>query len=176
MFLQIVETIRTRFAARGLNNISIVDGLASEVQQANFGGGGANRVAFVPATDIAIIPPTRVGEDTDGSPRQLLNTLFTFEVHIAGWDSDNPDRDLAHRHKAYDIWELVVQEVQLAYGGAIEWTGARWNLDKKHLPFGAELIATLVINVPLFDVRYVPATGHAKYPEPKPGLNPPPIP
>jgi hypothetical protein len=164
MFLAIVDTVRARLTARGFTDIVVDEGIEARIEQSNFGAGGANRVVFTPAPEIEIIPPMRIGEDTDGGPRQLLNTLFTYEVAIAAHDPDQPERDLAHRHKAYDIWELVVQEVQLAYPGVSAWTAARWSLEKRHLVFGAELIATLVINVPLFDVR-----SGIGYPSAKPG-------
>jgi hypothetical protein len=155
MFLQIVDIVRARMALRD-NTISVEEGIEGRAHQPNTTG--ANRITFTPKEDIGVgFEQHRMGEDEDTS-RQLLTTLFMFDVAIAGYDASNPERDLAHRHKCYDLWEMVVQEVQAAYPGASQWTAAKWNIPAIHLAFGAELIATLAINVPLFDYPQVSAT------------------
>lgn len=167
MFVELVDIVRERFRERGFTDILVVDGINAREQQTNFGSGSANRVAFVPsAQPIAFIPPTRIGED-EHERRQLLNAMFVFDVSVSGYDPSNPERDLAHRRRCFDIFEAVVQEVHRAYYGACEWTSARWEDARKDGRHGAELIATLVLNIPLFDRAWAEATPKAVIHSPK---------
>jgi len=165
MFVQIVEDVRDWFAERHID-AAVVDGVGSRADQTNFGA-SVNRVAFEPAADIAIAEPLLIGED-DTAKRQLLNPLFTYEVSFIGYDKTRPERDLAHRHVCFDLWEATAQALQRSYYGVHEWTGAKWTLDRKHGRHGAELVATLAMNIPLFDVTYETATPAPKPGEPKP--------
>lgn len=163
MFVQIVDDVRAWFQARGID-ARVDEGAEARAAQSNFGPGSANRVVFTPADDpLEIFAPTHVGED-DERPRQLINPIFVFEVAFAGYDARNASRDLCHRRVCFDLWEATVQATQRAYYGAHEWRGARWSKEKKHIVHGAELLATLAINVPLFDAPVRTAT-----PRPIPG-------
>jgi hypothetical protein len=151
MFLQLVDDVRAALAARGFTEVSVDEGIRARVSQENYGDGSANRVAFVPAVDpMSVVAPTFIGEG-DGVKRQLWNVLFVYDVAFAGFDADNPERDLAHRRRCFDLWEVVAQAIHADYYGSYEWTSARWTLDRKDGVHGAELVATLVLNIPLFD-------------------------
>jgi len=169
MFVQLVDIVRARLADRGFTDVTVVDGIESRNDQTNFGdGGSANRVAFVPAADpLEILAPRFIGEGDDGefgAKRQLFNVNFVFDVFFAGYVPTS-ERELDHRRRCFDLWEVVAQEVQRAYWGAHEWTGARWTDTRKQGRFGAELAATLVLNIPIFDTSLTIAT-----PGPVPGL------
>lgn len=173
MFLKILDDLRAAFIARDFTEVEIAEGIESRNEQSNFGAGSANRIAFVPAKDMQIIPPTHIGDqDVEGDPervkRQLFNVMFAFDVYFAGFDADHPERDLAHRRKCFDIWEVTAQEIQRLYAGAFEWSSPQWNDDKKHIRHGAELVATLVLNIPIFDRDWVIAKPSPKPGEPKP--------
>lgn len=168
MFVAIVDAVRDWFALREIA-AAVVDGIDSRSEQTNFGD-SMNRVAFVPSADpIGIVPPLFIGEGADGK-RQLLNTLFVYEVSFVGYDKARADRDLAHRAVCFDLWEATAQAVQRAYYGVHEWTGAKWTTERQHGRHGAELVATLVLNIPLFDTASPSAS-----PSPKPG-DPKPVP
>lgn len=168
MFLQIVDTIRQRFIARGFTEVSVDEGIESRNAQSNFGAGGANRVCFVPSSDPwPVIAPTFIGE-ADDDKRQLLNVMFVYDVSFAGYDADHPERDLSHIRKCFDIFEVTAQEVQLAYSGAFAWSALKRTTDKKHITHGAELVAKLTLNIPIFDLTYVSASPTAVPGQPKP--------
>jgi hypothetical protein len=162
MFVEIVDAVRDWFTLRSIES-AVVDGVESRSEQTNFGD-YVNRVAFVPANPVGVAPPLFIGEGEDGR-RQIVNAMFAFEVSFHGYDKTKPTRDLAHRHVCFDLWEATAQAVQRAYFGVHEWTGAQWTTDRKHGRHGAELVATLVLNVPLFDTASPSAT-----PTPMPGL------
>ncbi len=168
MFVDIVADVAAWFVLRGLD-ASVVDGAQSRAAQSNYAG-SANRVAFVPSKEpLAILDePTHIGEDDTGK-RQLLNVQFVYEVSFAGYDSANPERDLAHRHVCFDLFEATVQAVQRSYFGAHRWTSARWDEDTgTQGNHGAELIATLTLNIPLFDIVSPLAAPTPIVGEPKP--------
>ena len=149
MFVQIVDDVRDYLTkVRGMNVVVDV-GVEARPMQTNFAHGGANRVVFTPANDIEIIPPIFIG----GNPRSLLDTKFIYDVAFAGYDAVNK-ADIYHRRICYDLWEAVEQAIQCAYCGEYEWRGAQWSLERKHITFGAELIATLALNIPLRDLEY----------------------
>lgn len=163
MFLKLVDDVRAAFAARGFDRIVVDEGIDARNAQTNFGAGGANRVVFSPAPDpLGFAPPMYIGEgDADGSGlarRQLWTMVYAFEVCVAGYDSEQPARQLAHQHVCVDIFEIVVQEVHRSYAGQYEWRGARWDDARKQGRFGAEFVATLVLNIPLFDAPSVAVT------------------
>jgi hypothetical protein len=165
MFVEIVDAVRDWIELRAID-AAVVDGLGCRNDQTNFGD-HMNRVAFEPSSDVGVAPPMFIGEDVDGK-RQLVNTLFAYEVSFFGFDKTKPERDLAHRHVCFDLWEATAQAVQRSYFGVHEWTGAKWSLDRKHGRHGAELVATLVLNVPLFDTASQSATPNPRPGEPKP--------
>lgn len=168
MFIKLIDDLRTAFAAREFDEVEIVEGIESRTEQSNYGDGSANRIAFVPAKDpMQIVPPAFIG-DGDDTRRQLFNVMFPFDVSFAGYDADNPERELAHRRKCFDMFEVTAQEVQRLYFGAHSWTSCAWNDDKKHIRHGAELIATLVLNIPIFDRSWAIGTPAPKPGEPKP--------
>ncbi len=161
MFLQLVDDVRAAFAARGFDQVEIADGIDASNAQTNYGSGGANRVVFRPAPDpIGFSPPKYIGEgdeDAEGaSRRQLWTMAYAFEVAIAGYEPAFPERQLAHQQACVNIFEIVVQEVHRAYAGQYAWTSARWDDARKQGRFGAEFVATLTLNVPLFDSASVP--------------------
>lgn len=169
MFVQLVDDCRTYFAARGIDAI-VDDGIDARAAQTNYGPGTANRVVFEPSEDpMEILAPLRLGEDDTGA-RQLINPIFVFNVYVAGFDPNANGRDLLHRRACFALWEAVVQSVQRSYYGVAEWRSARWSLEKRHVVHGAELVATLALNIPLFDVASAIAM-----PTPKPGA-PKPVP
>lgn len=173
MFVQIVDDVRDWFALRGID-AAVVDGVGSRNDQTNFGD-SMNRVAFEPAPDVDVTPVMFIGEDGDGK-RQLVNTLFAYEVSFIGYDKARPERDLAHRSVCFDLWEATAQAVQRSYYGVHEWTGAKWTTERKNGRHGAELIATLVLNVPLFDVASQSAAPSPRPGQPKPAPVPDPEP
>ncbi len=169
MFVKLIDDVRAWFVLRGLD-ASVVDGLESRNAQTNFGPGSANRVAFVPASPVEIIDaPRYIGEDDDGR-RQLVNMLFAYEVSFAGYDRDNPERDLAHRHVCVDLFEATAQSLQRSAFGMHQWSAARWEDTRKHGRHGAELVVALTVNIPIFDTASPMAA-----PAPKPGA-PKPVP
>jgi hypothetical protein len=190
MFVQIVDDVRAAFTAAGYTEVSVDEGIRARVTQENYGAGSANRVVFSPSPDpLEVIPPMRIGErhdpdDDENVSRQLFDVLFVFEVSFAGYNADYPDRDLMHRRRCFDLWEVTAQAIQASYpssgdvaGGASHgWTSARWNLDRTDGVHGAELIATLILNIPLFDRDWavVTPTGVPGQPKPPPPLPPPP--
>lgn len=166
MFVAIVDVVRDWFALREID-ATIVDGVESRNEQTNFGD-GVNRVAFVPSSDpIAVTPPLFIGDDDDGR-RQLWNAIFVYDVSFEGYDKALPSRDLAHRQICFDLWEATAQALQRAYHGVHEWTGAKWSTERKHGRHGAELIATLTLNIPLFDTASPSAAPAPKPGQPKP--------
>jgi hypothetical protein len=172
MFVEIVDVVRDYLTAAGLQ-AEVVDGIDSRDAQVDFGRFPDGRVAFVPVPGpIAITEPKFIGEgdeDDDGRVRrQLLNVMFAYEVSVAGYDIDNAERDLAHRHACFDLWERVVQAMQAAYYGSHEWTVARWEDARKYGRHGAELVATLTVNLPIFDVTYPTASPEPVAGDPKP--------
>lgn len=158
--------MRTWFTAIGLDS-AVVEGAEARAAQDNYGPGTANRVVFAVAPDVEIVPPRMIGEDDTGT-RQLLNANVAIEVSIAAYDASAPERDLAHRALCLAIYEKVVQGVQRAYWGGHEWRGARWNDTRKHGLHGRELVALLVVNVPVHDAGDVLATPSPVPGEPKP--------
>jgi hypothetical protein len=170
MFVQIVDDVRAAFTARGFTEVSVDEGIRARNTQENYGAGSANRVVFVPSADpLEVIPPMRIGESNDDdAKRQLWNVLFVYEVSFAGYDADNPDRDLMHRRRCFDLWEVAAQAVHASYSGMYAWTSARWNLDRKDGVHGAELVATLTLNIPLSDVGNPHASPAPVPGEPKP--------
>ena len=172
MFVQLVANVTTYLATAGLT-AQVLDGIDARDHQVDFGRFPSGRVAFVPAPSMQILEPTHIGEyETSAGleQRQLFNVLFGFEVSFAGYDINNAERDLAHRHACFDLWEKTAQAMQASYSGAHQWTGARWEDARKYGRHGAELVATLAINLPIFDAGYLSAT-----PDPVPG-QPKPVP
>ncbi|MBX3205110.1 MAG: hypothetical protein KF764_08570 [Labilithrix sp.] len=165
MFVAIIDAVRQGIAARGIVGVTVDEGAEARVAQPVSGELG--RIVFVPApSPISFIPPTRIGDDASGRC-QLWNTLFVFEVCFAGYDADAPTRDLAHKRRCYDLLELATQEIHRVYDGSYEWTSATWTDERKHGRHGAELVATLVLNIPLFSTPYpfaepVPVPGAPK--------------
>lgn len=149
MFDQLADIVRAWVLKRGLG-VVVDEGAEALKAQTNYGAGSSNRIVFVPAKDpIQVIDPTHIG----GEPRQLWNTMFVFEVWIAGFDSDNPDRDFAHRARCYQLWEATAQALHKGYYGAYAWASARWADERIHGRHGAELVATLALNIPLSDME-----------------------
>lgn len=169
MFVAIVDAVRDWFELRGID-CTVVDGVESRNDQTNFGD-SVNRVAFVPAEDVGIAESVAfVGEMGEGESarRQLVNPMFVYEVSFEGYDKARPARDLAHRSVCFDLWEAATQAIHRAYFGMYAWTGAKWTKERLHGRHGAELIARLELNIPLFDVAYAIASPSPLPGEPKP--------
>lgn len=165
MFVEIVDIVRQRFKDRELP-ISVVEGIES--RNAQIEDGPQNRVAFVPsAQPIPIVAPMFIGEG-DEEKRQLWNAKVAYDVSFNGFDESNPDRDLAHRRRCLDLFEVTAQEIHRAYAGQEEWSSARWDDSKKHVRHGAELVATVTLNIPIFDIPYASATPRGVPNQPKP--------
>jgi hypothetical protein len=141
------------------------------LRQDNYGPGTGNRVAVVPTEGpYELKEATHIGESiVDGvaQPRQLVDMMVSLEIHFAGYDQ-TADDDLLHMRQAVGLLEAVVQALQHSYYGAYDLSDPTLNMDKKHLRHGVELIATLTINVPLFDVVSSAAVANPKPGEPKP--------
>jgi hypothetical protein len=168
MFLKLVDDLRTAFAGRGYTDVFIDEGLRARASQENYGAGLTNRIVFRPSeSPMTMLPPTHIGDDDTGK-RQLFNVEFVYEVSFAGFDANHPDRDIAHMRRCFDLWEVTAQEVQKAEYGLIEWTSARWELSRKDGVHGAELIATLALNIPIFDKAGAFATPAPVPGQPKP--------
>lgn len=166
MFQRIVDDVREYFAAHDVTAF-VDEGPEALVAQDNYGPGTSNRVVFVASKDpIAFAAPIQIGEDED-LHRQLCVTRFLFDVHIAGFDPDQP-RDLAHRGVCYALLEQTVRAIHGAYWGNLEWLGASWNDARRHARHGAELVATFTLNVPLFDTKSALAHPDPKVGTPKP--------
>lgn len=172
MFLKLVDDVRAAMPGLGFGEISVEDGLVSAVSQSNFGDGAANRVAFVPAEELAFLPaPTQLGDVDIGDgtfARQLANLEYAFDVHVCGFDSDSPDRFLAHQRRCLDIFEAVVEVVHSDSYGLYVWSAGKWSLERKDGVFGAELVVHLTVNIPLFDKRSAAATPRGIPGAPKP--------
>ncbi len=169
MFLAIVDQVAARFVERGFTDVVVASGIDARNEQLNYGTDNASRVVFVPSADpMAIVPPTMIGDNDDDDPkRQLLNVLMTYEVSFAGFDKTT-DRDLAHRRRCFDLFEVTAQEIHRAYYGAYTWTSARWEIPRKSMSHGAELIASLTLNIPIFDIPSSEAAPAPLPGEPKP--------
>lgn len=166
MFVAIVDAVREWFEEREIDS-AVVDGVGSRNDQTNFGDSMC-RVAFEPAEDIGIADSIMfIGEGEDGR-RQLANPLFVYEVSFVGYDKARPERDLAHRSVCFDLWEAATQAIHRAYYGMYAWTGAKWTKDRQHGRHGAELVARLELNIPLFDVAYATASPSPLPGDPKP--------
>lgn len=167
MFIKIIEDVRAWFATHGVT-ATVSDGIDAVNAQDNHGLGTANRVVFsASAAPLSFVPIQQIGEDDTGR-RQLANVMFVFDVTISGYDASQPTRDLAHRHKCFLLLEAVVQAAQHAYWGAHSWTSARWEDTRKQGRHGAELVATLSLNIPLLDQQWESATPEPIPGEPKP--------
>lgn len=165
MFVQIIDDVRATFKARGIT-ADVLEGVDARAQQ--FGDASPEgRVCFVPIQEIEVEAPRFVGEDDTGV-RMLWNTLFGYEVSFLAFDRDQPERDVAHRKACYDLWEATTQAIHAAYNGMYHWTGARWNDSRVYQRHGAELLATLTLEVPLFDLASVLAAPKPKPGQPKP--------
>ena len=160
-FARIVEDVREYFAERGLT--AVVDvGWKARAETNNQGEGSANRVVFTPVSPISPLPAvSHPGSGPEQPARQLLNILFTYEVSCWGFDPDDGgENDLFHIGKCIDLLEAVVQAVWRKHHGQVTWGAMRWTDTVKHVRHGAELVATLQLNVPLFDAAdmYHPAS------------------
>lgn len=164
MLVQIVDDVRRWFINHGIT-AAVDEGVEARNEQLNHQGAG--RVVFAVANPIESIAPTHIGED-DSARRQLLNALLPINVYFAGFDWSQAGRDFAHRRVCLALWEATVQAVQFAYHGAHSWGAANWSDPRKELRHGAELVATLTLNVPLFDVGGVFATPTPVPGDPKP--------
>jgi len=163
MFVRIVDDVRNFLKnVRGMD-VVVDAGVEARPMQTNFGKGGAKRVVFTPSNDIQIIAPIFIGDN----PRHLLDTKFIYEVAFAGYDPENKS-DIYHRHICYDLWEAVTQALQRAYAGQYEWLNAQWSVERKHIIYGAELIATLSLNIPLSDLKSPEVIVGPRPGEPKP--------
>lgn len=161
MFVNIIDRVRLAFRDRGFDGIVIDEGPDARNAQTNFGAGGSMRVVFAPSAEpFGFAAPTSIGEgaadELGESRRALMQTAFVFDVVIAAVSPKA--RFVEHQRRCFDIFEIVVQEVHRAYYGQAQWTSARWNLDRKVGAFGAELVATLAINIPIFDAPCVVKT------------------
>ena len=173
MLMQLVDDVRAALTTRFGTDVFVDEGIRARNTQDNFAKNTPNRVVFEPSEDMEVLEDVlRIGEgdaDEDNDcKRQLLNVMFAFDVSIIGYDAIHPSRDLAHRRRCFDIWEVVAQEVQRDYGGVSKWISAKWNLNRKDGVYGAELIAGLVMNIPLFDIDWRVVVPAGVPGEPKP--------
>lgn len=164
----LLDTLRARFAARGLTGIEIVEGREALNEQGNYGAGQTNRIAFYePEEPGDVAPPFRIGDD-DEHRRRLLLVTAPLAVAFAGYDADRPSRYLAHRDRCLELWELTAQELQLELAGVHRWGGWKWNTTRKHGAFGAELIASLSIDLEFRDVDADASPARPRPGAPKP--------
>lgn len=171
MFVEIIADVRDYFEEREID-AEVAEGAAARNNQPDFGEYPDGRVTFVAVSPLGVAEPQFIGEpDNEGTPRAILQTTFVYEVSFAGYDQASPERDLAHKRHCYGLWEATAQILQKKHWGRHQWTGARWEDERKLGRHGAELIATLELSVPLFDVSSESAT-----PSPLPGAPKPPPP
>jgi len=160
MFERIVGIVRDRFRERQLE-YEIVGGIDSRNTVPD-GPGGSNRVAFVPLKDGEFTPPIFIGEgdpDADGNvARQLFTMPIGFDVCCAAFDAETPDDDIANRAACVRLFQAVAQEVHRAYAGQYGWDGFSFDDARKLGRFGQELVARLVMNIPIFDTPWATAT------------------
>lgn len=166
MFAEVPGIVSSWFVAHSID-ANVVEGVEEHVAQDNFGPGTANRVAFVPAEGpYEIVEAQFPGDGATG--RQLSNILIELEVYIAAFDQANPKRDLMHMRQAIALYEAIEQAMQHAYPGSFHLSAPGLNNKKRHLRHGVELVASLVVNTPIFDVASPSATATPLPGEPKP--------
>lgn len=168
MFTIVANVVRDWVVERGLADDIVVDaGPESRNQQLNYSK-GFERIVVVPSeAPMQVTPPMRVGEDESGR-RQLINVVVPVDVVFSAFDESQPLVHTAHEKQCFDLWEVAVQAMQREYHGVHEWTGPKWSQPRKHMSHGAELVVTLLLNVPLFDIESVSATPRPIPGEPKP--------
>lgn len=168
----LIDTIRSRFAARGLDHIVIAEGREALNEQSNYGAGLTNRIVFYePEEPGDVEPPFRIGED-DEHRRPLWIVTAPLAVAFAGYDADQPSRYLAHRDQCLRLWELVSQELQRELSGVHRWGAWKWNTARRHGAFGAELVAALSIDLEFCDIDNDATTARPWPGEPKPAVAP----
>lgn len=151
-FQQVVADVRAFFLARGIT-AEVDVGWKARAKTTNQGPGSANRVVFTPVSSLTPIAPTHIGNDFERPARQLLNVLFQYEVSFWGFDAaDDGENDLLHIAKCVELFEATEQAIHRSHYGTYEWGAMRWTDTVKHVVHGAELIAPITINLPIFDV------------------------
>lgn len=151
------------------------------------GKGSANRIVFVPSGPFQSIPTVDPGDDEDGSPRELFSLAFRFAVYFWGFESspattpgnesDNNDDtglDMRHVARCLQLFQLTAQALQKNAWGVFDTTSLQWTDVTKEQRHGAELVADLVIRIPVLDapplrvspVAGVPHKGPAPWTEP----------
>lgn len=116
---------------------------------------------------MRITDPIRIGEGDDDK-RQLWNLMFVFEICVAGFDSTRPASDFAHRAQCLELLEATIQGIHKVHWGGYTPTSARWVDDRTHGRHGAELVATVTFNLPIFDAGTLRATPNPVLSHPKP--------
>jgi hypothetical protein len=168
MFTLVADIVRDWAAARGFGSEVVVDaGPEARNQQLNFAAGFERIVVAPSEAPMQVVPAMRIGEDDDGR-RQLLNVMVPLEVVFTAFDETQPYVHTAHEAQCFALWELAAQAMQHAYFGVHEWSSPKWSQPRKHMSHGAELVVTLSLNVPLFDVESPSATPSPVPGEPKP--------
>lgn len=162
----LIDHLRAAFAARELLPIEIVEGREALNEQLNYGVGG--RIAIYDVEEPgSVAPPMRIGDDGDDR-RELWTITTPLGVSIVGYDAELPSRYFAHRDRALAVWELLAQEVQRLCPGAHSWASWGWNTKRKHGAHGAELNATLFVELVLRDVASDSAFARPRPGAPKP--------
>lgn len=164
-----VDTLRARFEERGLD-VEIFEGREALVGQMQSGSAMNSRIAIYDLDDAGSVEePTRVGEDDEDSNRRPLWRATTpLGVAIVGFDANQPDRYFAHRDRCLVLWEALAQEVWRLASNVHRWASWSWNTKRRHGAYGAEITATLLLELVLRDVSNDSIVARPKPGAPKP--------
>lgn len=145
--------------------VEVLCGYRQRAQQLNQGGGGANRVIFLPGDPNGaggrIEQPRDVGrqelsDENDvrvANIRPLASWARQFSISIWGWDSTAPRDELVQAGATEALFEQTLralEQVKGAGGPNVEWGGVTWTVAKENT-LGSELLVSLLLTHPLMD-------------------------
>ena len=147
MIFTVDDIIRDYFAAQTPPVVcDVVFGWRESTSQLNRNNNG--RIVVELAEDNEMSGPVR----TQTSPARQL-TGVNHGIRLRVWARDtaagNTD-DKAHCRKIIDLFERAVQALHHAQSGWLEWKRFEWK-DAPSPANGRELVATAVVQMPLFD-------------------------
>lgn len=143
----------------------VLTGYRERAKQLTQGGGGANRVIFLPGDPSGaagkIAPPRDVGRqiltENDvpiAEVRPVASWERQFTISVWGVDKDKPRDELAQSVATVALFEKTVQAIeQVAHAGGpnLEWGSVSWTLPRE-ATFGSELLVSVQLAHPLMDV------------------------
>jgi hypothetical protein len=132
----------------------------------NQGGGGANRVLFLPGNEQGEEGVFAQPRRTSGNPRSLWKWERLLTMSVWSFDPSDPDNEEVQIAASDNLLEMSIQALQ--WFASADYilqkarSGARWG-DKPamsaNLPFGREVLIEFIHREPLFDVPTVVVTG-----------------